>query len=65
MALARWNLRTQTQSDKVGAAVEEEYLPNVLVPVHQMKTWSVYHIAAAHDRDMLKLPIQGYVLTKV
>ena len=44
---------------RVWAAVKEQYLPTVPVPVHHMEIF--YNAAAEPDRALLKLPIQGYV----
>ena len=39
--------------------MEEQYLPTVPVPVHHMEMF--YNWAAEPDRELLKLPVQGYV----
>ena len=46
-------------SDPQSIGVEEQYLPTVPVPVHCME--SFYYSAAEPDRELLKLPILGYV----
>ena len=49
----------KTYEDTVLAAVKEQYLPTVPVPVHSMEI--VYNLAAEPDRELFKLPITGYV----
>ena len=49
----------KTYEDAVRAAVEEQYLPTVPVPVHYIEFF--YNWAAEPDRELLKLPIRGYV----
>ena len=44
-------------------AMEEQYLLTVPVPVHRMEIF--YSLAAEPDRELLKLPIRGYVLAKL
>ena len=46
----------------VREAVEEQYLPTVPVPVHRMEIF--YNSAAEPDKELLKLPIRGYVQAK-
>ena len=52
----------KTYEDAVRAALEEQYLPTVPVPVHRMEIF--YNSAAEPDRELLKLPIRGYVQAK-
>ena len=42
--------------------MEDEYFTKCSCPCPPYE--KCYHIAAVHDRDMLKLPIQGYVLSE-
>ena len=52
-------LAGKTYEDAVRAAVEEHYLPTVPVPVHRMGNF--YNLEAEPDKELLKLPIRGYV----
>ena len=45
--------------DAVRAAVKEQYLPSVPVPVRRMELF--HNSAAEPDTELLKLPIRGYV----
>ena len=45
----------ETFEDEVLAAVEQQYLPAVSLPVHHMKMY--YNTAAEPDRELLKLLI--------
>ena len=49
----------KTYEDAIRAAMEEQYLPTVPVPVHRMEIFT-----AEPDRILLKLPISGYVQAK-
>ena len=53
LCTCRWSVG-EAYEDAVWAAVEEHYLPTVPVPVH-------HNLAAEPDRELLKLPIRGYV----
>ena len=57
----RWS-SGKNYEDAVRAAVEDQYLPTVPVPVHRMEIF--YNSAAEPDRELLKLPIRGYVQAK-
>ena len=57
----RWS-SGKTYEDAVREAVEEQYLPTVPVPVHRMEIF--YKSAAEPDRELLKLPIRGYIQAK-
>ena len=50
----------ETYEAEVLAVVEQQYLPKLPVPVQH--TGIFYHSVAEPDRDILKLPIRGYVL---
>ena len=52
----------KTYEDAVLAAVEEQYLPTVPVPLHRMEIF--YNLAAEAERELLKLPILGCVQAK-
>ena len=54
----RWPVG-KTYEDAVRAAVEEQYLPTVPVPVHRKE--SFYKSEAEPHMELLKLPIRGYV----
>ena len=45
---------------EVRAVVEQQYLPNVPVPVQHMAIFSSYDSVAKPDRDVLKLPVRGH-----
>ena len=49
----------ETYEAEVRAVVEQQYLPKVPVPIQHMAIF--YHSVAEPDRDVLKLPIRGYV----
>ena len=49
----------ETDQAQVWAVVEQQYLPKVPVLVQYMATF--YHAVAEPDKNVLKLPIQGYV----
>ena len=49
----------ETYEAEVRAVVEQQYLPKVPVPVQHMAIF--YDSVAKPDRDVLKLPIRGYV----
>ena len=55
----------KTYVDSVRASVEDQYLPTVptSIPVYCME--SFYNLAAEPDRELFKLPIQGYVQAKL
>ena len=58
----RWSAG-KTYEDTVRAAVEEQYLPTIPVPVYRKEFF--YNSAAEPDRESLKLPIQGFVQAKL
>ena len=49
----------ETYEAEVWAVVGLQYLPKVPVPVQHMAI--LYHSVAEPDRDVLKLPLRGYV----
>ena len=49
----------ETYEAEVLAVVEQQYLPTILVPIQHMAFF--YRSVAEPDRDVLKLPIRGYM----
>ena len=49
----------ETYETEVRAVVEQQYLPEVPVPIQHMAIF--YHSVSEPDRDVLKVPIRGYV----
>ena len=49
----------ETYEAEVRAVAEQQYLPKVPVPIQHMANF--YHSVAEPDRDVLMLPIRGYV----